>query len=245
MLYGEKGFKVLQESTVAVIGIGGVGSFAAEAIVRAGIGKIIIIDCDVIKPSDVNRQLIALSGNAGVSKVEAAKERLRAINPYCTVTAKNTFFHSDTADSLVTSDVDWVIDAIDSVNPKTELISYCLKGKIRIISVMGAAGRTDPTQVRLATLEETHKCPLARIIRNGLRKRGMSLAFPVVYSTERPLKAEGLTDENAGDTEGAYTRGRPRSALPSISTIPPIFGLLAAHHVLISLIEDQKEEKQE
>lgn len=236
LLYGEEGYERLRASIVVVVGLGGVGSMAAEALVRAGIGRIRVIDCDIIKPTDVNRQLIALSTNIGQAKTEAMLARLRSVNPDCGVDGRKAFFHQDTADWLIGGDVDFVLDAIDSLNPKTELIRHCVEHRIGIVSSMGAAGRTDPMHIQTALLGETRVCPLARSLRRYLRSRGIALNVPVVYSTEKPSVI--YNDEGAGlyETEGTYLRGRPRRSLPSISTIPAIFGLIAANFVIFSLI---------
>ncbi|OPY65726.1 MAG: tRNA threonylcarbamoyladenosine dehydratase [Syntrophorhabdus sp. PtaU1.Bin050] len=236
MLYGTGAFERFLRSFVAVVGLGGVGSHAAEALVRAGFGRLRVIDCDIVKPSDINRQIIALSTNIGTAKVSAAKDRLLAINPHLEIDCRHTFFHDDTASSLITADLDFVIDAIDSLHPKGELIRYCVDRGIPIISSLGAAGRTDPLQVKVSKLDETTICPLARALRRHLRSHGISTDISVVYSTERPLK---IHDDFAGPVTAApdtYARGRLRQALPSLSTVPAIFGLIAANHVILNMI---------
>lgn len=237
LLYGEEGYERLRESIVVVVGLGGVGSIAAEALVRAGIRKIRLVDCDIIKPTDINRQSIALSTNIGQAKTEAMLERLHSINPDCDVDGQKVFFHKDTADQLIGHDVDFVVDAIDSLNPKTELVQYCVKHTIRIVSSMGAAGRIDPMQIRTALLSETRVCPLARALRRYLKNRGVTLDVPVVYSTEEPYVVYGDGGLVTYETEGTYLRGRPRRSLPSVSTIPAIFGLIAANFVIFSLVK--------
>src|SRR5512145_190618 len=145
MFYGQTGFDRLQQASVAVVGLGGVGSYAAEALVRAGIGSLRIIDCDSVKATDVNRQLLALSTNLDTPKVEAGRMRLLAINPDLHLDVRHEFFHFDTADALITPDLDFVVDAIDSLNPKAALIRHCIERNIRIISALGASSRTDPS----------------------------------------------------------------------------------------------------
>lgn len=236
MLYGNDGFEHLQSSLVAVVGLGGVGSYAAEALTRAGIGKLRLIDCDVIKPSDVNRQLLALSTNIGEAKIEAARKRLLAISPGLILDCRHAFFHSDTANDLIADDLDFVIDAIDSVGPKGELIRHCIERRIPIISTMGAAGKTDPFLLKLDMLENTSVCMLARAVRRYLRSRKVSTNIPVVYSTERsiaPKTQENITVEDSG----TYLRGRRRRPLPSLSTIPAMFGLIAAGYVIDQLLQ--------
>jgi tRNA A37 threonylcarbamoyladenosine dehydratase len=236
MLYGEGGFDRLQNSLVAIVGLGGVGSYAAEALVRAGIGRLRLIDCDVIKASDINRQLLALSTNVGTAKVEAATERLLSINPSLALDARHAFFHTDTAHELITGDLDFVIDAIDSVGPKGELIRDCLELKIPIISTMGAAGKTDPFLVKIDLLENTSACMLARAVRRYLRSRKTSTAVPVVYSTERSV-IQKVDATPAVEDSGTYLRGRRRRPLPSLSTMPAMFGLIAAAYVIRRLLE--------
>ncbi|MBF0099276.1 MAG: tRNA threonylcarbamoyladenosine dehydratase [Desulfobacterales bacterium] len=241
MLYGEEGFFRLQHSFVTIIGMGGVGAYAAEALVRSGLGKIRIVDCDIIKTSDINRQLLALSTTLGLPKVVAAKERLHAINPHLIIDCCHSFFHSDTKDDLITADVHMVIDAIDSLNPKIELIKHCIDQNIPFISVMGAAGRIDPFQIHVSMLSETMNCSLARAVRRRLNKHGISAKVPVIFSEEIPCKchadlAHQMTTE-ATETSGTYLRGRFRQAIPSIATLPAIFGLIAANYVITHLLQ--------
>jgi tRNA A37 threonylcarbamoyladenosine dehydratase len=239
MFYGEAGFERLQQSNVAVVGLGGVGSYAAEALVRAGVGALRIIDCDDIKATDVNRQLIALSTNLDTPKVEAGRSRLLAINPELRLDARREFFHFDTADALIARDLDFVVDAIDSLGPKAALIRHCTERRIRIISALGASCRTDPFAVRLTTLNQTVNCPLARALRRYLRSRKVIADPPVIYSQELPITArdvEGIPQ--APESVGAYSRGRKRQALPSIATLPGIFGLMAANYVIFELLKD-------
>ena len=235
MLYGEAGFERLQRSFVCVVGLGGVGSYAAEAMVRAGIGKLRVVDCDCIAPSDVNRQLIALATNLGVAKVAAARERYLQINPQVTVDGRMAFFHRDTEEDLLGTDLDYVIDAIDSLNPKIELIRCCQEKGIPILSSMGASGRTDPGAIRIDTLENSVICPLARTLRRHLRRRGIGTAFPVVYSTEPVARRVDTIEAPTLSETGTYLRGRNRQVLPSHPTLPAIFGLTAANYVIISL----------
>ncbi len=235
MLYGEAGFDRLQKSFVAVVGLGGVGSYAAEAMVRAGIGKLRVIDCDRVAPSDVNRQLIALATNTNEPKVEAARDRYVRINPEVLIEARMAFFHHDTASELITEDLHYVIDAIDSLNPKVELIRHCREIGVPIISAMGASGRTDPCRIRIDSLENTTVCPLARTVRRQLRRRRIGTDFPVIYSTEEVHERDEAVSSPTLATTGTYLRGRNRRVLPSHPTLPAIFGLMAANHVILAL----------
>jgi len=239
MLYGKAGFERLQQSSVAVVGLGGVGSYAAEALVRGGIGRLRIVDCDAVKATDVNRQLFALSANPDTPKVEAGRSRLLAINPDLHLDARHKFFHFDTADALITQDLDFVLDAIDSLSPKAALIRHCTERDIRIISALGASSRTDPFAIRLTTLNRTVNCPLARALRRYLRGKKVVADPPVLYSREPPAPArevEGVPQ--SPESVGAYSRGRKRRALPSISTLPGIVGLMAANYVIFELLKD-------
>lgn len=217
---------------------GGVGSYAAEALVRAGIGRLRIIDCDVIKASDVNRQLIALSTNLDIPKIEAARVRLLAINPDLDLDARQEFFHFDTANDLITNNLDFVVDAIDSLNPKAALIQHCREQNIRIISALGASSRRDPFSIRISTLSQTIGCPLARALRRHLRRKKVIADPPVLYSQEPPVIGQETEDSpQAQESVGAYSRGRKRRALPSISTLPGIVGLMAANYVIFELLK--------
>lgn len=242
MLYGQSGFERLQKANVAVVGLGGVGSYAAEGLVRAGIGRLRIIDCDTIKETDVNRQLIALSTNIDTPKVEAAKTRLLAINPNLKLDVRHAFFHFDTAVELIGPDLDFVVDAIDSLNPKAALIQYCTEKNIRIISTLGASCRTDPFKIRIGNLNKTTVCPLARALRRHLHSRKIKADPPVIYSIETPVTSAEEDDcAEAPESVGAYVRGRKRRALPSLSTIPGITGLMAANFVIVELLGKKRD----
>jgi tRNA A37 threonylcarbamoyladenosine dehydratase len=241
IFYGQEGFERLQQSRVAVVGLGGVGSYAAEALVRAGIGSLRIIDCDNIKATDVNRQLLALSTNLDTPKVEAGRARLLAINPDLHLDARLEFFHFDTADALITLDLDFVVDAIDSLSPKAALIRHCTERNICIISALGASSRSDPFAIQLTTLSQTIHCPLARALRRYLRARKVIADPPVLYSREPPVVAREAEDVlQQPESVIAYSRGRKRRALPSISTLPGIVGLMAANYVIFELLKDHR-----
>lgn len=246
MLYGQSGYERLQKANVAVVGLGGVGSYAMEGLVRAGIGRLRIIDCDTIKATDVNRQLIALSTNIDKTKVEAAKARLLAINPDLKLDARHAFFHFDTADELIGPDLDFVVDAIDSLNPKAALIQHCTEKNIRIISTLGASCRTDPFKIRVGSLSKTTVCPLARALRRHLHSRKIKADPSVLYSIETPVTSAEEDDcAEIKESVGAYVRGRKRRALPSLSTIPGIVGLMAANYVIVELLKENGDSQNE
>lgn len=238
-MIGGDGLGRLQRAHVAVIGLGAVGSYAAEALARAGIGRLRLVDFDEIRTSNINRQLYALHSTVGQFKVDVARQRIADINPACQIEALRAFVHIDTMQSVVAGPPDVVIDAIDSFTPKLELISALAQRQIPFISSMGAALRTDPTCIRLGPIREIHHCPLAAKIRKKLRRRGIPLEFPCVYSTE-PVEhlPEAAVDRDPGGEPNLLARGRPRRTLGSLPTLTGIFGLTAANAALAMLLPD-------
>lgn len=186
-LIGEEGLSRLKNSSVLIVGVGGVGSFAAEAIARAGVGKITVMDGDTVQPSNLNRQLIALTSTLGRNKAEVMAERINDINPETTVKALARFYKED--DELDLTAFDWIIDAIDSVDAKTALIKTAIEKDVNIVSAMGAAGKFD-TQFKIADISKTSTCPLAKVMRKRLREEGIE-HLPVVYSEEKPVPRDG------------------------------------------------------
>src|SRR5437868_9279831 len=170
-LIGDDGVARLARSTVTVIGVGGVGSFAAEALVRSGVGRVILVDYDRICVTNVNRQLHAMKGTLGKSKVEVMAERLRMVNPDATIETRAEFYSAETSTRLLVPEPDVVIDAIDNVAAKMHLIATCMRDRLRLVSAMGAAARLDPTAVRVAHLSETRVDPFARDLRRNLRRK--------------------------------------------------------------------------
>ncbi|PLX81780.1 MAG: tRNA cyclic N6-threonylcarbamoyladenosine(37) synthase TcdA [Desulfuromonas sp.] len=244
LLVGQEGLRGLGQASVAVFGVGGVGSYAAEALSRAGIGRLTLVDFDDICLTNVNRQIHALDGTIGRSKVEVMAERCRAINPGADVIPLQEFYSAETSDALLAEPFDYVLDCIDHMTAKLHLIETCLRKPIRLVSSMGAANKLDPTQVKLSDLADTQKCRLARIIRKELRKRGIERGVKVVYSTEefRPLSdqaaicAEDCICPNKQDQKWRCTDRRV--ILGSSSYIPPIFGLTMAGEVIRELVGD-------
>ena len=227
LLVGAAGLGKLQAASVAVFGIGGVGSYAVEALTRAGVGKLTLIDFDDVCVTNINRQIHALDSTVGRSKVEVMAERCRAINPQADVVAIQKFYGAENSSELLVPQFDYVLDCIDSITAKLHLLQSCYQQELPIISSMGAANKLDPTQVQVADLENTKKCRLARIIRKELRKRGIEQGIKVVFSTEefRPLN-----DSNADER---------KPLLGSSSYLPPIFGLTMAGEVIQALLEEQ------
>ena len=214
LLFGDTGIEKLQKATVMIVGCGAVGSFAVEALARTGVGKLIIIDSDVIEESNINRQIFATDTTIGMPKVDVARARIHDINPDILVTAIRTFF-DDSTELNVTPD--FVIDAIDTVPSKIALYKWCVARNIPFISSMGAARKTNPSCIKIAKLSKTTVCPLAAKIRKMVRDANLP-DFDVVYSTEP-----------AAPTDAARVFG-------SIVTVTGIFGLMAANHAINYII---------
>jgi len=238
ILIGEAALNKLQQARVAVIGLGGVGSYAAEALARAGIGKFLLIDFDVVNWSNLNRQLLALHSTVGQPKTQIMCQRILDINPEAEVRLETTFLAQDNRASLLT-EVDYVIDAIDSLGPKVGLLQYCIENNLPVISVMGAGNRLDPSFVKISTLSRSHNCPLAKRVRKFLRRRGVTKDIPVVFSSEPPLKPD--LDEDSEADEIIIHRGRQRLTIGSISYMPAIMGMLAASYVIRDFFRDNPE----
>ena len=185
LLIGDKTTEALEKSRVIVVGIGGVGSWCAEALVRSGIGKISLVDSDKVCPTNINRQVQAVSGTIGRLKTGALEERLKDINPSCEVTAFPSVFSRESAELFGISGADYVIDAIDSLTHKLDLIEIAMAAGTGFFSSMGMAQKLDPTLIRTADIWKTSGCPLARLVRQGLRKRGFCGHFTAVFSPER------------------------------------------------------------
>ena len=221
LLIGKSGMEKLKRARVAVFGIGGVGGYAVEALVRSGIGRLELVDNDRVSPTNINRQIIALSETLGRYKTEAAAERARAINPECEVTCRNCFFTSETAESFDFSDYDYVIDAIDTLAGKIAIAKACQASGPPVVSCMGAGNKLDPTAFEVTDIYKTSVCPLARAMRKLCRENGIE-KLKVVYSKEIPVSA--ADSETAAREEGAYKLRVPGS----IAFVPSVAGLIAA-----------------
>ena len=232
-LVGEENFNKLQNKRVTIIGIGAVGSYALEALTRAGVGNIRIVDYDRINTSNINRQLLALDSTIGIPKVLAAKKRILDINPNCNVETYETFVHHENLDEILNNKPDMVIDSIDSVSAKVALIVTAHKMGLNLITSMGAALKKDPAMIRVGDLFESDGCHLARIIRKRLRRLGISSGISSVYSKEIVNYKFVESDEVKNDLE----RGRNRRIMGSLPTITGIFGLTIANHVILKLME--------
>ena len=232
-LTGNDSFSKISSAKAAVIGLGAVGSFAAEALARCGVSTIIIADFDKIVLSNINRHIGALESTLGMSKTEVIKKRITDINPECRVMDYDLFLHKENFDLVLGSNPDVIIDAIDSLGPKTELLYYAAVKGIETVSSMGAALRTDPFKIKTADISETDICPLARNIRKNLRKRGIEKGITCIYSTEIPVKSGIRPPLN--DEKEAFARGRDRNILGSYPVVTAVFGLLAADTALKKL----------
>ena len=224
LLVGEEGRNKLHNSKVIVFGIGGVGSFVVEALTRAGVGNLILVDNDTICISNLNRQIHATQATVGMIKVEAMKERVISINPKCNVEAKQVFITADNISEIIPSDVDYVVDAIDTVTSKLALAEYCYKNNINIISSMGTGNKMDPTQFRVSDVFKTKVCPLAKVMRHELRKRGVK-KLKVVYSEEMPMTPD----------KGRAVPSAKRQTPGSISFVPPVAGMIIGGEVIKDL----------
>ncbi|MDD4806733.1 MAG: tRNA threonylcarbamoyladenosine dehydratase [Candidatus Cloacimonetes bacterium] len=235
LLIGSEGLQKLKECTVAVVGLGGVGSYAAEALCRAGIGHFILIDFDTVGPTNLNRQLLATSQTIGKPKTELMRQRILDINPEARIICHQSFIDQENRAQLLEG-ADYIIDAIDSLGPKIGLLEYLAKSERKLISVMGAGNRMDPSQIHIAKLKQSHQCPLARRVRKFLRRRGVEGNFPCVYSSEAALIPD---PEIESDTELIIERGRQRQTIGSISYMPAIMGMMAASWVINSILKGE------
>lgn len=237
LLYGEAGQLRLRQASVAVFGLGGVGSYAVEALVRGGIGRLTLIDFDQIDITNCNRQLHAHDGTIGQPKALVMAERCRVINPEVRVEPLQAFYSKENSAELLLRGYDYVLDCIDHITAKIHLIETCVIKQLPIISSMGAANKLDPTRILVADLVETSKCRLARTMRRELRKRGISSGVKTVYSTEEfcPL-SDGRRE--ATETDAGHYQAQ-RAPLGSSSVIPPLFGLTMAGEVIQDLLAEK------
>ena len=229
MLIGEQAVEKLNNSYVALFGVGGVGSYAAEALARAGVGKILLVDNDTVSLSNINRQLCALHSTIGKYKADVVAERLADINPNIKVTARKEFLLPENADSFDFSEFDYVIDAIDTVSGKLAIAEGCTKVGTQMISCMGTGNKLDPSAFRVTDISKTNTCPLARVMRRELRARGIN-HLPVVYSVEEAIApAQKITADNG-------------KAVPaSISFVPSVAGLIAASEAIKYIIGKEEQ----
>lgn len=234
-LLGPETFARLRNHFVTIAGLGAVGGHAMEGLARAGINRFRLVDFDVVRTHNINRQIIALESTVGQQKVVAARERILQINPAAQVEIMPTFIDQHSAGSILQDKPDLLIDAIDMVGPKVELLAAAFAHGIPIISSMGAALRTDPTQVKIADLMETKKCPLARRIRRRLRLRGIERGIPCVFSTEAVDFTYEEPEQEEGNEHLLPHQPSPRRVLGSLPTLTGIFGLIIANQAIRQL----------
>ena len=224
LLIGEEKVEKLKKAHVAVFGIGGVGGYVVEALCRSGVGTLTLIDKDTVSESNINRQIIALSSTVGRLKTEVAAERAKQINPDICVHTKNVFYLPETEKEFDFSTFDYVVDAIDTVSGKLSIIQRSTEAKVPVISSMGTGNKLDPTAFKVADISKTSVCPLARVMRRELKKRGIE-RVKVIYSEEEPKDSKAV-DEKSGKTIPA-----------SIAFVPSVAGLIIAGEVIKDLIK--------
>ncbi len=231
LLLGDEKLERLRRAHVLVVGLGGVGAYAAEMLVRAGIGRMTIADADVVSPSNINRQLVALHSTIGRPKAEVLAERLRDIAPELELTVVAKYIRDEETYTLLdATPYDYVIDAIDTLSPKLALIAGALERQMKVVSSMGAGAKTDPTQMEIADISKTHHCPLAHMLRKRLHKIGIRTGFRAVFSPE-PIREGAMIvceEENK------------KSNVGTISYLPALFGIGCASVVIRDLIGEMK-----
>ncbi|WP_040215316.1 tRNA threonylcarbamoyladenosine dehydratase [Clostridium polynesiense] len=247
LLIGSDGIDKLKNSKVVVLGIGGVGSFTVEALARSGVGKLVLVDNDTICLTNLNRQIHATYDTLERSKVEVMKERVLSINKSCEVTALEMFITSENLSEIITEDVDYVVDAIDTITAKIAVAVYCENNNIKLISSMGTGNKLDPTKFKVTDVYSTKVCPLAKVMRYELRKRGVK-ALKVVYSEEVPLKPHlpavdssdpallvNTVPADTSEEQGKKTITK-RQTPGSVSFVPPVAGMIIASVVIRELL---------
>ncbi|MCK1996519.1 tRNA A37 threonylcarbamoyladenosine dehydratase [Paenisporosarcina quisquiliarum] len=234
---GEEGIELLKGTTVAILGVGGVGSFAAEACARSGVGRIILVDKDNVDITNINRQLVAYISTIGRSKSEVMKERIADINPECEVIDMHMFYTEETYEQFFAMNIDYVIDASDTIIYKIHLMKECLKRNIKIISSMGAANKTDPTRFKIVDISKTHTDPIAKVIRTKLRKEDrITKGIPVVFSDESPIVVREDVVGTVGKPEAAIRKAKMPPS--SNAFVPSTVGLICASWVINDISKD-------
>lgn len=244
MLLGKENIERLRTVKVAVFGIGGVGSFVCEALARCGVGNFVLVDNDTVDITNINRQLIALKSTLGKSKVDVMEDRIKDIYEFAAVTKYKCFYLSDTADEIDLAGCDYIVDAVDTVSAKIEIVMRAEKLGIPVISSMGMGSRLNPSKIEVADIKKTHTCPLAKAVRKGLRDRGIE-KLKAAYSTEHPVRCSEI---RCGENEKymKYNSGNdaevPKRHMPqgSVSFVPSTAGLIIAGEVINSMIVRQQ-----
>ncbi|MGM9534907.1 MAG: ThiF family adenylyltransferase [Intestinibacter sp.] len=226
LIVGQEGLDKLKNANVIVFGVGGVGSFACEAIVRAGVGNITIVDFDDVDITNINRQIPALHSTVGKFKVDVMKDRLLDINPDLNIKTVKKVYSAETSDEILTEDYDYVVDAIDMVTSKIKLIEVCNEKGYKIVSSMGMGNKLDPTKIVVTDIYKTHTCPLAKVLRRELKNRRIK-KLKVVYSTEQPIELKEKIMNGRKVTPG------------SVSFVPSVGGLIIASVVIRDLLDQE------
>lgn len=227
LLLGEEGVKKLASSHVLVVGLGGVGAYAAEQLARAGIGKMTIVDCDTVNVTNKNRQLLALDSTVGRPKVEVMAERIRDINPDVEVVALNQYLKDQSIIDLMEQPFDYIVDAIDTLAPKVFLLYYAVQNKQKIVSCMGSGGKLDPSMIQVADIAKSHNCRLAFYVRKRLHRLGIREGITVVFSPEKVADSAVSIEEQ---TENKI------ATVGTISYMPAMFGCYCASHVIREIL---------
>jgi len=226
LLLKEKAISKLANANILIVGLGGVGAYTAEMLCRAGVGNLHIIDNDIISPSNINRQLLALHSNIGKSKVQLMKDRLLDINPALKIKAEEIYITYDITDKILDSDYDYIVDAIDTISPKIGLICFAVNNNIPIISSMGSGGKTNPALIQIADFGETYNDKLAKTLRKRLHKRGIRSGFKVVFSSEQTNPSTFKLIENETNK---------KTMVGTISYMPALFGSFMAAEIIRSI----------
>lgn len=236
LLIGEDGLEKLKNSKVLILGVGGVGTFSAETLARSGVGTIILVDKDDIDITNVNRQIHATVETVGESKVEMMAERIKAINPECKIIKHHMFYTEETYEEILNDDIDYIVDASDTIQYKIHIIEEALKRDIKIISVMGAANKTDPTKFVVTDIMKTHTDPIARVVRNRLKQARIKGKVPVVFSDESPVVQRPEEVAKIADP----TSDVRKSQLPPTSNAftPSVAGIIAGSWVYEEILKD-------
>lgn len=234
LLVGKEGLRKLKQSKVVVLGIGGVGSFAAEALARSGIGSLILADVDTICISNINRQIIADLSTIGEYKVDVMAERISKINPDCRVATHKDFISAENLAEMIPMDTDYVVDAIDTITSKIALALWCQEKGIRLISSMGTGNKMDPTRLEVTDIYKTRVCPLAKVMRRELRRRGVE-RLKVLFSTEEPIRLQ--TEPAQSEAEISCGAVAKRQTPGSMPFVPPVAGMIIAGEVVRELLK--------
>ena len=237
MLIGQENLDKLAAAKVLVFGVGGVGGYVCEALCRAGVGRIDIVDRDIVDVTNINRQIIATHDTVGKPKVEVCRQRMLSINPDIQVSARQCFYLPDRADEFDFAAYDYIVDAVDNVTAKIDIICNAKAAGTPVISSMGTANKLDPTMFKIADIEKTKVCPLAKVVRKELRKRGVS-GVKVLYSEEEPKKPLYNPTESENSDDPCISSPAQKKAAPaSISFVPPAAGLIIAGQVISDILK--------